>query len=179
MVEHLLWEQDVAGSNPAIQTIEINRQKVACIGNLKFLVATKQELAVFIIGVTMTDYTDKYNSYLPKDKEELYELWLKAFPKEQQNTYDYDMIGAFIGGVQSGENNHLPDTYKKPNHPTFSVDSQYHGSNGRYGGRWIELTDGNWLFVPSQTNWNLNGDWLEDYFKMAESKGFLPQELID
>jgi hypothetical protein len=127
----------------------------------------------------MADYTDKYNTPLPEEKKDLYELWLKAFPEHQRGTYDYDMVGAFLAGVQSGEGGHLPDTYKKPNHPTFSVDSQYHGSDGNYGGQWLELTDGDWLFVPSQTNWQMNGDWLEDYFKMAESKGFLPQELTD
>lgn len=127
----------------------------------------------------MADYTDKYNTPLPEEKKDLYELWLKAFPEHQRGTYDYDMTGAFLGGVKSGEDGHLPDTYKKPNHPTFSVDSQYHNSDGNYGGQWLELADGDWLFVPSQTNWQLNGDWLEDYFKMAESKGFLPQELTD
>jgi hypothetical protein len=127
----------------------------------------------------MADYTDKYNTPLPEEKKDLYELWLKAFPDHQRSTHDYDMTGAFLAGVQSGEGGHLPDTYKKPNHPTFSVDSQYHGSDGNYGGQWLELTDGDWLFVPSQTNWKMNGDWLEDYFKMAESKGFLPQELTD
>lgn len=127
----------------------------------------------------MADYTDKYNTPLPEEKKDLYELWLKAFPEHQRGTYDYDMTGAFLGGVKSGEDGHLPDTYKKPNHPTFSVDSQYHNSDGNYGGQWLELADGDWLFVPSQTNWEMNGDWLEDYFKMAESKGFLPQELTD
>lgn len=127
----------------------------------------------------MANYTDKYNTPLPEEKKDLYELWLKAFPEHQRGTYDYDMVGAFLGGVKSGEDGHLPDTYKKPNHPTFSVDSQYHGSDGNSGGQWLELTDGDWLFVPSQTNWQMNGDWLEDYFKMAESKGFLPQELTD
>ena len=127
----------------------------------------------------MADYSDHYNTPVLEEKADLYQLWLKAFPEQQRSTYDYDMQGAFLAGVEAGENGHLPDTFKKPNHPTFSDQSKYHGTDGLLGGQWLELTDGDWMFVPSQTNWELNGDWLEDYFKMAEPKGFLPQELKD
>lgn len=126
----------------------------------------------------MADYTDKYNSSVPEEKQDLYELWLKAFPEHQRNTYDYDLAGAFMAGVES-EGGHLPDTFKKPNHPTFSDGSIYHGVDGNVGGQWLQLRDGDWLFLPSATNWEYNGNWLEDYFKEAEPNGYLPQDLKD
>jgi hypothetical protein len=55
---------------------------------------------------------------------------------------------------------HFPDTYKKPNHPTFSTESRYHGvadSEGRVrmGGEWkmIENHKGekNYTFTPHPT----------------------------
>ena len=126
----------------------------------------------------MADYTDKYNSSVPEEKQDLYELWLKAFPEHQRSTYDYDLAGAFMAGVES-EGGHLPDTFKKPNHPTFSDGSIYHGVDGNVGGQWLQLRDGDWLFLPSATNWEHNGNWLEDYFKEAEPNGYLLQDLKD
>ena len=89
------------------------------------------------------------------------------------------MQGAFLAGVQSSSNGHLPDTFKKPNHPTFSIDSKYHNVDAKQGGWWLELPNGEWLFVPSETNWQQNGDFLEDYFKVAEPYGYLPNDLKD
>ena len=46
----------------------------------------------------MADFTDRYNTKLSESDEKLYQLWLKTLPKEQQNTYDYDMRGAWQAG---------------------------------------------------------------------------------
>jgi hypothetical protein len=47
---------------------------------------------------------------------------------------DYDHRGAFAGGA-GREGGHMPDTYKKPNHETFSDESQYaeYGNPGHWG----------------------------------------------
>ena len=123
--------------------------------------------------------SERYNTPIPKEKADLYQLWLKGFPEYQRNTNDYDIQGAFLAGVQSSNNGHLPDTFKKPNHPTFSIDSKYHNVDAKQGGWWLELPNGEWLFVPSETNWQQNGDFLEDYFKVAEPYGYLPNDLKD
>lgn len=66
----------------------------------------------------------------------------------------YDLRGAFQEGALQGGNR--LNKYKKPSHPTFSVDSIYHGrpdihAGGEYvGGQWGEK-DGSTTFTPSQT----------------------------
>src|SRR6266849_6500039 len=68
---------------------------------------------------------------------------------EQETTYgqrygsdaanDYDMRGYFKANpdvMPNAEGQHYPDTYKKPNHPTFSDESIYHGQAGNQGGTW-------------------------------------------
>lgn len=94
-----------------------------------------------------------YDTELTKEEELLYQNWLKTLPEGFDRTsYDYDLRGyakenfyiPFNGG-------HMTDKYKKPNHPTFSNQSIYHGINGNYGGMWSEL-NGQWTFFPSEQN---------------------------
>ena len=62
---------------------------------------------------------------------------------------DYDMEGALRDGVKPGANGHFPDTYKLPNHITFSTDSKY--SNEKTpGGVWAHEADGKWAYTPSE-----------------------------
>ena len=63
--------------------------------------------------------------------------------------------------MQSG---HLPDTFKKPNHPTFSHESTY--SNPlNHGGSW----EGD-NFTPSEHNLkNMPAPHMQDYFNKVES----------
>jgi len=50
---------------------------------------------------------------------------------------DYDFPGAYKAGVQPDPmTGHWPDTYKKPNHPTFSEESIYSSLTGTKPGRW-------------------------------------------
>ena len=49
---------------------------------------------------------------------------------------DYDMRGAFKAGLQPGPDKHWPDTFKKPNHPTFSDESIYSSLAGTKPGSW-------------------------------------------
>lgn len=54
-----------------------------------------------------------------------------AFPAWMERTApgdsgeDYDYRGAFAAGEGRGANEHMTDRFKKPNHPTFSIQSDY------------------------------------------------------
>src|SRR5690348_15736433 len=55
---------------------------------------------------------------------------------------DYDLQGAYEAGIVPSANQHFPDTFKKPNHPTFSIESKY-WKPGLPAGRWEGET-----FIP-------------------------------
>ncbi len=93
------------------------------------------------------DMTGRYNTLLSPEEEAAYQ---QQYP-DPRATYDYDMRGAFQQGISPAENGHYPDTFKKPNHPTFSDQSMYHGVDGNFGGSWTQQGD-QWLFAPGQTN---------------------------
>lgn len=86
---------------------------------------------------------------------------------------DYDMQGAFKSGAATAPNGHFPDTFKKPNHPSFSDQSQYHGVDGHQGGSWVQM-GGRWTFTPGATNLQLHGpDSLQQYFQRADPNVWL------
>jgi hypothetical protein len=75
---------------------------------------------------------------------------------------------------------HLPDTFKKPNHPTFSNESQYSGKPDFYGGtaeggKWLGDDQAGWSFQPSermlQTTHNMEA--LRKYFDAVEPDSML------
>lgn len=114
---------------------------------------------------------DPYTTKLMPDEQQAYEAWARAGGRdpvaEQQ---DYDLPGYFkatngaplLGG-------HLTDEFKKPNHPTFSSESRYHGVNGNQGGIWGKNSQGAFTFTPGQTNlehWGPQG--LQNYFNTYE-----------
>lgn len=91
----------------------------------------------------------------------------KQFP-DPRSTADYDMRGAWKAGATQGANGHLPDTWKKPNHITFSNESIYHGVDGNQGGQW-QQAGGKWSFTPSPTNLkNTPQATLQQYFQKYE-----------
>jgi hypothetical protein len=60
---------------------------------------------------------------------------------------------------------HLPDTYKKPNHPTFSTQSKYHIPVIQHGGEWSKDEK----FTPSELNLkNMSSGQMQDYFNEVE-----------
>jgi len=68
------------------------------------------------------------------------------------------------------ETGHLPDTYKKPNHITFSNESRY--ANGQ-GGEWIQTPNG-WQFTPSEQTLSQYGkEKLKNYFLNYEPNSIL------
>ena len=90
------------------------------------------------------------------------------------NDYDYD--AARRAGVQQDYRGHWPDTFKLPNHITFSDQSMYHGQHGAQGGQWAPLPGGNdsWMFSPGATNLrNFTPQQLQQYFQQYEPNSLL------
>ena len=109
------------------------------------------------------DFTSRYNTRLSPHEESQYQAWAQKIGRSN-DTFDYDMRGAWKGGVSQAENGHFPDTYKKPNHPTFSNESQYNGVDGFQGGQWSDQG-----YKPSSTNLQMYGpSGLRDYFEKVE-----------
>jgi hypothetical protein len=98
-----------------------------------------------LLGGGPVDMTDLYNTKLSPAEEAAYQQWAKANHRER-DTFDYDMRGAWKAMAKQAGNGHFPDTFKKPNHPTFSDESMYAGP-GLPGGHW-----GDGVFAPAQTN---------------------------
>lgn len=93
------------------------------------------------------EYDTKLGSYMEKEQ---YDTWLQSLKDQgfSTSTKDYDLRGAFLAGVELGENGHLPDTFKKPNHITFSKESKYY-EDGMWAGEWTE--DGDFM-IPLVTS---------------------------
>lgn len=80
---------------------------------------------------------------------------------------DYDYAAAKKAGVKPDANGHWPDTYKKPNHITFSDESVYH-SPQTPGGSW-KRQSGKWYYTPSKYVLKQQGlPRLQQYFKENE-----------
>jgi len=65
-----------------------------------------------------------YDTKLPPAEEQKFQTW-KAKNAPTDSGADYDLRGAYKAGLNPAANGHWPDTYKKPNHPTFSNESIY------------------------------------------------------
>lgn len=79
--------------------------------------------------------------------------WKSKLPQNLQNERDYDLQGAWHDNLKPSQNLHLPDTYKLPNHPTFSDESVYFNpQTQKYAGHWNE-TDSSWNYMPYDTNY--------------------------
>lgn len=116
----------------------------------------------------MTDLTDSYNTPLSDADEAAFQSWSKG-NGHAGDTYDYDLRGAFKSGAGQADNGHFPDTFKKPNHPTFSDQSKYSGSGGLYGGQWTQTEDGRDRFVASPSNLiHQTPEELKAYFQKVE-----------
>ena len=111
-----------------------------------------------------------------------------ATPKSQNAPKsDYDTAGAQAAGLKPDARGHMPDTFKLPNHMTFSDESKY-SKPGQEGGHWKYIdkdgkeTDdktpgGTWEFFASPFNLKQHSaSELKQYFKTQEpnSKLFIP-----
>jgi hypothetical protein len=105
------------------------------------------------------DYQSKLQKRDVSQDEENYDLEsyynsLKANPGEP---------GKFDSAASSG---HLPDTFKKPNHPTFSKDSMYSIPGIQEGGEWNKDFS---EYTPSDVNMRNKGlRGLDNYFEEVE-----------
>ncbi len=131
----------------------------------------------------MDYYNENFNTPIPP---ELQKDWLDWVGKESKKTgrnilndlSSYDMQGYWLNegrqnksyevNIPEKPSDHYPDTYKKPNHPTFSDDSIYHGQSGFIGGHW-EQVGKKWKFTPSKTNLSFNSPQrLFEYFRRTD-----------
>jgi len=92
---------------------------------------------------------------------------------------DYDLRGLYksTNGAPLSAG-HFTDAYKKPNHPTFSSESQYNKGQ-ETGGQWRKDSSGRWSFVASPFNVETTGrEALLRYFAEREPDAalVLPQE---
>ena len=103
-----------------------------------------------------------------------FEDYYKTIPKDKSDTTDYDLKKAYENlpydqmKAFATSDVHLPDTYKKPNHPTFSNESIY-SNDSTPGGQWT-VENGKDVFIPSKINlqWNRNGMNFYEYMKKYE-----------
>lgn len=128
------------------------------------------------------DFTDQFNTPLSLDQQFEFDSKYGA-----GDSYDYDMQGFHAANpdVKMDEGQHFPDTFKKPNHPTFSTESKYHGTavdaKAKYrddgeiegktheGGEWELLDNNKFAFTPGRTNLEHHSTQeLIDYFKKHE-----------
>lgn len=112
-----------------------------------------------------------YNTPLTPDELQQFQTWGANQPRDPlQEMHDYDLQGWWKANPNTDlGNGHLTDQWKKPNHPTFSDQSMYHGADGNEGGKWIELGGGKYSFVPGRTNFdNHPVSSMQDYFQQRE-----------
>jgi hypothetical protein len=145
------------------------------------------------------DMTNRYNTQLDPAQEFAYQQWLQQQSAMRnrdmsQDSYDYDMRGAYQQQSQAPQypstftmpetgdaappnpEAHFTDRFKKPNHPTFSDQSQYQGADGQTGGIWASAggQGGQTYFQPGPANMQQWGQGpLQAYFKRVEPKAAL------
>lgn len=134
----------------------------------------------------MPDATKDYNTPLSPQEETEFQSWLMMNNK-QNDLQNYDLRGAWKHDAKGSARGHLPDTWKKPNHPTFSQDSIY-SSPLVTGGDWRQTgpnskqnPDGTWDFVASPDNFKTQTpEQLQQYMKDVEpgQQLIMPQQLI-
>lgn len=74
-----------------------------------------------------------------------FEEWKQRYAPDDSGE-DYDLLAAFHSGIVPDASGHWKDLFKKPNHPTFSVDSVYAvGADAAKAGHW----DGD-TFIPAK-----------------------------
>ena len=100
-------------------------------------------------------YRKKFNTKLDPDVEKEYQNFLGSASLDTGHDYSmnegtYDLRGLFKEKAQSGlgaHQGHSTDKYKKPNHPTFSDESQY-ATKENPGGSWLLKN----TFISPSTN---------------------------
>lgn len=76
-----------------------------------------------------------FDTPLTDDEEKRFKTWKHKYAPNDSGQ-DYDFRGAFKSGLTPGADGHWRDTYKKPNHETFSDESIYSSLTGTKPGHW-------------------------------------------
>jgi hypothetical protein len=114
------------------------------------------------------DLSAEYNTPLTPQEEEQFQTWAQQNGRAR-DTFDYDIRGAWKADARAASNGHLPDTWKKPNHPTFSTESRYNGAHGEAGGAWLKGPRGRWIFHAGPSNVHYFAPQeLQTYFRTRE-----------
>lgn len=131
------------------------------------------------------NFADRFNTELSPSEESKFTDWAMqqrsaAGRDVMGDQFDYDIRGWWKkhGNQDLVEGVHLEDEFKKPNHPTFSNESKYHGTDGYEGGEWIGDEKSGYSFKPGKTNMEMmSSQELKDYFAKVEpdTKLLLPQ----
>ncbi len=113
-----------------------------------------------------------YDTKLSPVEEQQFQAW-KQKNAPNDSGEDYDLRGLFKAGQGTDARGHSTDQFKKPNHPTFSPQSQYHGVGGNVGGDWLDHS-GQSYYLPSATNLqHRSAEDLQNYFTKYEPNTFL------
>ena len=115
------------------------------------------------------DFTNQFNTVLTPEQETQFLQWAKTNNRLKDN-YDYDMRGAWNSGAAQAENGHFPDTYKKPNHPTFSDQSIYNNSPTPEGGRYV---GGTWDQVNGQDRFTPTAEMLRSTHSLNQMRRYM------
>ena len=106
-------------------------------------------------------FKDRFNTPLSSMQQVEYDRWISRMekgggrPNIKNDVEDYDLQGFWkSGGRFESSEEHGFDRFKKPNHPTFSDESQYSGITdpvlGKVkGGTWSGSEEAGWKFSPS------------------------------
>ncbi len=82
----------------------------------------------------------QYDTPLSPQQEAAFQIW-KMQNAPRDTGQDYDLRGAYLAQFARAANGHMGDQFKKPNHPTFSNQSQYATPYG--AGHWAGPEMGN------------------------------------
>ena len=126
-------------------------------------------------------YVSNFNTGLNQQEFDEFWNWAKQRYGDQERVLyemgNYDLQGAWKA-IKNKEidfdpkTGHLPDTYKKPNHITFSNESKYHDGKKFVGGQW-QQNGRKWKFKPSPLTLKLYGeDYLIKYFSEKEKRSY-------
>lgn len=90
-----------------------------------------------------------FNTKLGPADEQAFQAW-KMLNAPNDSGEDYDLRGAYQAGLSKDpESGHFNDRFKKPNHPTFSDQSQYAvGDQRQRAGTWAGPDGPDQTFVP-------------------------------
>jgi len=115
---------------------------------------------------------NSYDTPLTPSDENAFQDW-KAQYAPHDSGYDYDLRGAFKSGfVPDPQTGHWDDKFKKPNHPTFSVYSNYAKFAPQMAGQW----EGNLYVPPPNAHYAEGGDVEgENYDPNDEAQAWTPR----